>query len=1747
MSAEGKDYDTVDKSFADTEEIYDDIVTKIDDLIPRPSDVTPKPHVPKLKLPIIEIPTFDGDRKTWPAFWSAFSAHVHNNTSLDDVIKFTYLKSALKGEAASRIQGFVGVGSDYVDAIQLLDECYADKDAIKFELTLKILNLKSPRSNREELIAFQIGYKNTIRQLKQYVDTVDQSEWIISPLLQSKLPEEFKKYLYDRYHVNYYHLKQIDEGITDYVKRFDAQVKPVTHDRSFEHKPKQQSLSPPTATVQNLSISSKPCIFCQQSHPSRTCDKYTTVDSRRAQLEALKRCKKCTAPHSTDTCTTQFIPCKTCGKSNHHGYLCYQLNVTKTNVNTLSVKSDSGFKKGSSLSKGNKVERKSNSTPHSKSASDTTPSDNTKKTSQFQVANLQVSTLSMSTMLRKDSQYNTAAALPTASLKVQSHNLAPAVTARAFFDQGSQRTFITRRLVNKMGLQPVDQITLGVNVGFNQTCPSRQFDIVRPIFTLGNRTKRVTALVAEALPSSINTPGLLRAVEKLKSNQCVLADSFDSDEVRDIDILVGTDFYGRFMQGLTNKCGIDLIKSSAGYLIYGPLPFENTVNSSQVQNVMIARIATESYTPQSIESGLEEGCMPVHKLWELDAIGIDATAPSPQDDIAYQQYLDTLQFVDNKYYARLPWKKDHAPLPPNYKMAVGQLHALISSLRRRPDLLDHYHKIIKENVDNGFIEKVYNPRISPKVHYNTHHAVLKDSPTTPIRIVHNCSAKASKGPPSLNDCLMKGPSMTEKLANILLIFRTNKYAFSADISKAFLRVGLQEVDRDATRFLWVEDPHDPHSKLVTYRFAVVLFGATSSPFLLQATIDHHLQKSDCPYKDYLSKSFYVDNLVNTTNNEEELLSIYQHANRELLLANMPLREWTSNNAVLLNHIQRDKIGTQSSEVNILGLTWDVQADSLQLHPVQFPDSMDLTKRKLLSAVSSVFDPLGFFTPVTIMGKCLLQSAWKLEIQWDEPLPSQIQEQWSSIAKDFSQLSTFSLPRSVCSVDSLAQLVIFCDASLTAYGAVAYIVSEGESNLLITKSRVTPLKSRTLPQLELTAIQLGVQLAHYVRTTLSLITFTNTTVFNDNEAALQWIRNDNSSIPYVKNRVHHVRELSSDMKILHVSSEQNPADLLSRGVTISKFSKMRHFWFHGPYWLSDLEKWPEQKSYVVVGEIVTDVIDPPEDPVQYLFDPIICSSFRRVIRITQRVFGWYARHCLHISLPAAEVHWLRIIQLSEYPHVYKTLANPGTRSRETLPLFKTSDQFIKDLGLYLDKKGLIRSRGRLKHSWYHFNDQVLLPPKSRITHLLIMQAHESIHHGGMSETLSELRRQFWLPKGRQTVKKSLKECRHCRRILAKSLPHPGPPPLPLERVTFNRPFENTGVDFSGAITIRDELTKMPAKVYICLFTCTSSRAVHLELAKDMTASTFLCLFRRFCARFSVPKLIICDNGTNFVATEKYLRSVFQDPSVLEYFCHKKVEWKFIPPRAPWQGGFYERLIGVVKGCLRKAIYKRTLNWDDLVTVLYEIEQCVNNRPLTYVESEQKDLQPLTPNHLLRGTSVQVMPSVVTEDRHDPLYIDHELLNVQYNKLSRAVQHFVRIWSTDYLISLKEKHFGNNPANQARPIKVGEVVLVANDLTRNHWPLGRITKVFPDPDQIVRTVEVFFQGHHSLRTLDKIYPLELAPVPEAVTLDPDPSATVPADNENSDIGLGAEMSNTRPSRAAARAATERRRALIAADQL
>ncbi|XP_069168017.1 uncharacterized protein [Procambarus clarkii] len=351
-----------------------------------------------------------------------------------------------------------------------------------------------------------------------------------------------------------------------------------------------------------------------------------------------------------------------------------------------------------------------------------------------------------------------------------------------------------------------------------------------------------------------------------------------------------------YLQGLLRNEALKVISNitltSDGYDLAVQLLKSNYDNKEKTITILVQKLLDLPCLEQSPldvrdETEDDESNAPVHKLWDLDTLGIVPDQPSPDDTWMYQQYLDTVIFQDNQYWVRLPWKLNDPQLPVNYFMASTQLNSQLARLRKQPDKLQLYHALIQQQLANKFIEVVEEDNHKTG-HYLPHHAVLKDSVTTPIRIVFNCSAKLKADSVSLNDCLQTGPSLTQRLQDVLLRFRSGVFAYTSDISKAFLRVGLQETDRDFTKFLWVKDPQDPNSKIITYRFASVLCGATSSPFLLQATLDTHLKKSNSPYKTEISNNLYIDNFQGTTNDENKQVEIYHEANRELLGANMPL-------------------------------------------------------------------------------------------------------------------------------------------------------------------------------------------------------------------------------------------------------------------------------------------------------------------------------------------------------------------------------------------------------------------------------------------------------------------------------------------------------------------------------------------------------------------------------------------------------------------------------------------------------------------------------------------------------------------------------------------------------------------------------------------------------------------------------------------------------------------------------------------
>ena len=435
--------------------------------------------------------------------------------------------------------------------------------------------------------------------------------------------------------------------------------------------------------------------------------------------------------------------------------------------------------------------------------------------------------------------------------------------------------------------------------GFLSNNDPKTYDLVRPTIKLGRFKLKLTTVVIPEMNNELTIKGYKETADFLKAKNIKLADeNIQSDIVGPIPLIIGADYYGRFVGKAQIMHGVQTLSTAGGKLLMGPLLNNNTQSNdiadpvfvTPLQSTFVARIGTQ-IAPNEVSDVIDEGNIPIHKLWDLDTIGINPEAPNIEDQMTQEYYNNTVEYKDNQYWVRLPWKLNAPSLPTNYTNARGQLIHMWSKLRKKESMLLKYDQIIKSQLENKFIEKVEEPINHNIGHYLPHHAVKKDSVTTPIRVVFNCSSKASKQGNSLNDCLYTGPNLTENLINVLVKFRVNPYAIVADISKAFLRIGLKEEDRDFTKFLWPKNPNEVNSPLEVYRFKSVLFGSCPSPFLLCTTLQHHFNKVGCPE---LGRAFYMDNLQCTTKTEDEAVALYKKANKESLPANIPLQSWNTN-------------------------------------------------------------------------------------------------------------------------------------------------------------------------------------------------------------------------------------------------------------------------------------------------------------------------------------------------------------------------------------------------------------------------------------------------------------------------------------------------------------------------------------------------------------------------------------------------------------------------------------------------------------------------------------------------------------------------------------------------------------------------------------------------------------------------------------------------------------------------------------
>ena len=361
----------------------------------------------------------------------------------------------------------------------------------------------------------------------------------------------------------------------------------------------------------------------------------------------------------------------------------------------------------------------------------------------------------------------------------------------------------------------------------------------------------------------------------------------------------------------------------------------------------------------------------------------------------------------------------YTPLPANYEVCKRRTRSMARRLAKTPDLLKLYGEIVADHEKREFIEKVpstSDPQPSTcnkNFHYIPYHAVIKESATTPVRIVYDCSCRQSAVAPSLNDCLQTGPPLLTDMCAIILRFRTHPYALSTDIEKVFLHVRLNEYDRDFTRFLWLSEPLDPESSFITYRFKVVLFGSASPPFMLNATLHHHLDQQNTNVAQDMKEDLYVDNLISGCDTEVDTVTYYEGARSIMNQGKFNLRSWESNSSLHQARTSEDNTNEKSEKVNVLGLQWHPTTDDLTFaEGSTSTPNVPATICKIVQHTAKVYDPFGLLVPVTKRARILLQELWQRKLPWNTPVDQALQQKWLTIAEDIHQSITkqATLPR-----------------------------------------------------------------------------------------------------------------------------------------------------------------------------------------------------------------------------------------------------------------------------------------------------------------------------------------------------------------------------------------------------------------------------------------------------------------------------------------------------------------------------------------------------------------------------------------------------------------------------------------------------------------------------------------------------------------------------------------------------------------
>lgn len=525
---------------------------------------------------------------------------------------------------------------------------------------------------------------------------------------------------------------------------------------------------------------------------------------------------------------------------------------------------------------------------------------------------------------------------------------------------------------------------------------------------------------------------------------------------------------------------------------------------------------------------------------------------------------------------------------------------------------------------------------------------------------------------------------------------------------------------------------------------------------------------------------------------------------------------------------------------------------------------------------------------------------------------------------------------------------------------------------------------------------------------------------------------------------------------------------SRGATLSQMENKE--WYSGPEWLLNEQDWPPQPKLQrttlvmdeekAIKEIVALADEKQPDEWELL---LTRKTYWQTIRIT----AWALRFVHNSRAKKTGIAKLK-----------GPLTNDEITRSKTIWVKKVQQEIPEDRessGWRLEKDKeteILRCVGRIQGYSPVYVENELFVKK------LIRHDHGQTLQMGVASTMGAIREEWWIPRLRSLVKKTINDCYTCKVFSTKPYGKTDTSPLPQFRTKVSKPFQTTGVDFAGPLVYKINKDK-EGKASILIFTCSVTRAVHLEVTRSQTADEFQVKLNAFITRKTRPQRIVSDNAAVFKTTAQWIRRIRKSEVLQDYLAKQAIKWQFNLAKSPWWGGMYERIIKEVKKTLYKTLGKTYLTFEQLCAVVMDIERHLNNRPLTYIESEGGEPQVLTPNTILWGEDSQIL---------EDLEPDESEVSKMHKRLNTARQHAWNRWHKEYIHGLMESH--RMVKGDGKLPNVGEVVLIiGEEKNRGLWKKGKVLRRVVGKDGVIRGVVLQHKGHEIERPIQLICPLEI----------------------------------------------------------